>query len=75
MRHPSATGIQTIRGRIRNVSVKAETRRFDGSPLVLLPYDCRRVFAFEQLNNNTPVQLLLLGGPSCSLASDDGSSS
>jgi hypothetical protein len=35
----------------------------DGSPLVLLPRDCRRVFASEHLNNNTPVHVIqaLLG--------------
>jgi integrase len=34
-----------------------------GSPLVLLPHDCRRVFASEHLNNNTPVHVIqsLLG--------------
>jgi hypothetical protein len=34
----------------------ATDRRSDGSPLALLPHDCRRVFASEHLNNNTPVQ-------------------
>jgi hypothetical protein len=58
IRHPSTTGIQTIRGRIRNVSVSAGARRSDGSPLVLLPHDCRRVFASEHLNNNTPVHVI-----------------
>jgi integrase len=34
-----------------------------GSALVLLPHDCRRVFASEHLNNNTPVHVIqaLLG--------------
>jgi len=40
-------GIQTIRSRIREISIDAEARRSDGSPLVLLPHDCRRVFASE----------------------------
>jgi integrase len=63
IRHPSATGIQTIRCRIRELSIRAEARRTDGSPLVLLPHDCRRVFASEHLNNNTPVHVIqaLLG--------------
>ena len=63
VRHPSTTGIQTIRGRIRELSIRAEARHSDGSPLVLLPDDCRRVFASEHLNNNTPVHVIqaLLG--------------
>jgi integrase len=63
IRHPSTAGIQTIRTRIREISIDAEARRSDGSPLVLLPHDCRRVFASEHLNNNTPVHVIqaLLG--------------
>jgi Phage integrase family len=63
IRHPSTAGIQTIRSRIRELSIRAEARRADGSPLVLLPHDCRRVFASEHLNNNTPVHIIqaLLG--------------
>jgi integrase len=63
IRHPSTAGIQTIRTRIREISITAEARRSDGSPLVLLPHDCRRVFASEHLNNNTPVHIIqaLLG--------------
>jgi integrase len=63
MRHPSTTGITTIRGRIRELSIRAGAQRSDGSPLVLLPHDCRRVFASEHLNNNTPVHIIqaLLG--------------
>jgi integrase len=63
IRHPSTTGIQTIRSRIRELSIQAEARRSDGSPLVLLPHDCRRVFASEHLNNNVPVHVIqaLLG--------------
>jgi integrase len=54
---------QTIRSRIREPSISAEARRADGSALVLLPHDCRRVFASEHLNNNTPVHVIqdLLG--------------
>src|SRR6202167_1443223 len=63
IRHPSTAGIQTIRSRVREISIAAEARRSDGSPLVLLPHDCRRVFASEHLNNNTPVHIIqaLLG--------------
>ena len=63
IRHPSTAGIQTIRTRIREISINAEARRSNGSPLVLLPHDCRRVFASEHLNNNTPVHIIqaLLG--------------
>ncbi len=63
IRHPSTAGIETIRSRIRSLSIEAEARRSDGSPLVLLPHDCRRVFASEHLNNNVPVHVIqaLLG--------------
>ena len=63
IRHPSTAGIQTIRSRVREISIAAEARRSDGSPLVLLPHDCRRVFASEHLNNNMPVHVIqaLLG--------------
>jgi integrase len=63
IRHPNPPGLQTIRSRIRAISVAAGARQSDGSPLVLLPHDCRRVFASEHLNNNTPVHVIqaLLG--------------
>jgi hypothetical protein len=63
IRHPSTAGIQTIRTRIHEISIAAEARRSDGSPLALLPHDCRRVVASEHLNNNTPVHVIqaLLG--------------
>ncbi|MCU1251830.1 MAG: site-specific integrase [Edaphobacter sp.] len=63
IRHPSPPGLQTIRSRIRAISVAAGARQSDGSPLILLPHDCRRVFASEHLNNNTPVHVIqaLLG--------------
>jgi hypothetical protein len=59
----STAGIETIRSRIREISIDAGARRSNGSPLVLLPHDCRRVFASEHLNNNTPVHVIqaLLG--------------
>jgi len=61
--HPSPIGVQTIRARLRQLSLAAEARTADGSPLVLHPHDCRRVFASEHLNNNTPVHVIqaLLG--------------
>ena len=63
IRHPSPPGLEMIRSRIRAISVAAGARQSDGSPLVLLPHDCRRVFASEHLNNNTPVHVIqaLLG--------------
>ena len=63
IRHPSTAGIQTIRSRIREISIDAGARRSNGSPLVLRPHDCRRVLASEHLNNNTPVHIIqaLLG--------------
>jgi hypothetical protein len=61
--HPSVIGVNTIRGRLRQLSTAAQARRADGSPLVLEPHDCRRAFASEHLNNNTPVHVIaaLLG--------------
>ena len=61
--HPSPMSIETIRGRLRRLSLTAEAHTADGSPLVLHPHDCRRVFASEHLNNNTPVHVIqaLLG--------------
>jgi integrase len=61
--HPSAMSIQTIRGRLQQMSVAAGARHADGTPLRLSPHDCRRVFATEHLNNNTPVHVIaaLLG--------------
>jgi len=63
IRHPSPVGIQTIRGRIQALSIKSGLKRADGSPLVVAPHDCRRVFASEHLNNDTPVHVIqaLLG--------------
>jgi integrase len=63
IRHPSTAGIQTIRSRLREISVAAGARCSDGSRLALLPHDCRRVFPSEHLNTNTPVHVIqaLLG--------------
>jgi integrase len=62
-KHPSPIGIQTIRGRLKAISLASGVKRSDGTPLVVLPHDCRRVFASEHLNNNTPVHVIqaLLG--------------
>jgi len=49
----SVIGVNTIRGRLRQLSTAAQARRADGTPLVLEPHDCRRAFASEHLNNNT----------------------
>jgi integrase len=52
-----------IRSRFLRLSRAAGARRSDGSELVLRPHDCRRVFASEHLNNNTPIHVIqaLLG--------------
>jgi integrase len=62
-KHPSAIGITTIRERLKVLSRGAGARKADGSPLVVLPHDCRRLFASEHLNNNVPVHVIqaLLG--------------
>jgi integrase len=62
-RHPSALGMQGIRRRLRLLSAAAGARKSDSTPLRLHPHDCRRVFATEHLNNNTPVHVIqaLLG--------------
>jgi integrase len=61
--HPSAISTGAIGDRLRAVSRGAGSRRSDGTPLMLRPHDCRRVFASEHLNNNTPVHVIqaLLG--------------
>lgn len=55
--------IQTIRKRLSDLSFAAEARCADGTPLLLRPHDCRRLFATEHLNNNTPIHVIaaLLG--------------
>jgi hypothetical protein len=62
-RYPCAMGLQTIRGRIKAVAKASGVLRSNGAPLVLLPHDCRRIFASEHLNNNTPIHVIaaLLG--------------
>jgi len=61
--YPSPMSIETIRDRLRRLSLASGARTADDSPLVLHPHDCRRVFASEHLNNNTPVHVIqaLLG--------------
>jgi integrase len=62
-KHPGPIGINTIRGRLARLSKRAETRTASGEPLILHPHDCRRAFASEHLNNNTPIHVIkaLLG--------------
>ena len=47
IRHPSTAGIQTIRSRVREISVAAEARRSDGSPSC-----CCRTIAGASLHPN-----------------------
>jgi hypothetical protein len=63
VKHPSVVGVSTIRERLRKLSIAAGARKANGKPLHLLPHDCRRYFASEHLNNNTPVHVIqaLLG--------------
>jgi integrase len=62
-RHPSPLAFAAIRTRLARLSRLAELRCADGSELVVRPHDCRRAFASEHLNNNTPVHVIqaLLG--------------
>jgi integrase len=61
--HPSQIAHGKIRSRFARLSRAAGARCSDGSELVLRPHDCRRVFASEHLNNNTPIHVIqaLLG--------------
>jgi integrase len=61
--HPSPIAYSAVRQRLARVSRLAGARRADGSPLLLRPHDCRRLFASELLNNNVPVHVIgaLLG--------------
>ncbi len=61
--HPSVISDEVIRRRLRLLSRGAEAKTADGSPLVLRPHDCRRMFATEHLNHNVPVHVIqaLLG--------------
>lgn len=61
--HPSQIAYGKIRSRLARLSRDAGVTRSDGSELTLRPHDCRRVFASEHLNNNTPIHVIqaLLG--------------
>ena len=61
--HPSVISDEVIRRRLRILSQRAGAKASDGSPLILHPHDCRRMFATEHLNNNVPVHVIqaLLG--------------
>ncbi|MGE4226687.1 MAG: tyrosine-type recombinase/integrase [Vicinamibacterales bacterium] len=61
--HPSQIAYGKIRSRLARLSKDAGATRSDGTPLLLRPHDCRRVFASEHLNNNTPIHVIqaLLG--------------
>jgi len=61
--HPSQIAYSQVRNRLARLSRDAGARRADGSELVLRPHDCRRAFASEHLNNNTPIHVIqaLLG--------------
>jgi hypothetical protein len=56
--HPSQIAYGKIRSRLARLSRTAGARRSDGSELILRPHDCRRVFASEHLNNNTPIHVI-----------------
>jgi hypothetical protein len=61
--HPSPIAYSAVRDRLARASRLAGARLADGSPLLLRPHDCRRLFASELLNNNVPVHVIgsLLG--------------
>jgi integrase len=61
--HPSPIAMSTIRNRLARLSHRAGAARADGSSLRLRPHDCRRLFASEHLNHNTPLHIIqaLLG--------------
>ncbi len=61
--HPSQIAYGKIRARLAAVSREAGARHADGSELILRPHDCRRLFASEHLNHNTPIHVIqaLLG--------------
>jgi integrase len=61
--HPSVISDEVVRRRLRILSRGAEAKASDGSPLILHPHDCRRMFATEHLNNNVPIHVIqaLLG--------------
>jgi integrase len=63
MRFPGPISMTRIRASLRRLAEAAGACTADGSPLRLRPHDCRRIFASEHLNNDTPVHVIqaLLG--------------
>jgi integrase len=61
--HPSVINASQVRARLARLSHGAGARKADGTQLVLRPHDCRRIFASEHLNNDTPPHVIqaLLG--------------
>jgi len=62
-RHPSALAESSVRDRLARCGREAGARHSDGTPLAIRPHDCRRIFASEHLNNDTPIHVIqaLLG--------------
>jgi integrase len=62
-RQPGVIATEHVRYRLARLSQRAGARKADGEPLKLRPHDCRRAFASEHLNNNTPIPVIqaLLG--------------
>lgn len=60
---PEVIGRSTIRDSLAGLSKRAGSKHYDGTPLLISPHDCRRVFASEHLNNGTPPHVVraLLG--------------
>lgn len=56
--HPSPIAFSSIRSRLARLSRHADASRADGTELVLRPHDCRRPFASEHLNHNTPPHVI-----------------
>ena len=61
--HPSVINASQVRARLARLSHDAGAHKADGTPLVIRPHDCRRIFASEHLNNDTPPHVIqaLLG--------------
>lgn len=62
-RLPAAFTTNSVRRWLKQASLGAGASRADGTPLIVKPHDCRRMFASEHLNNSTPVHVIqaLLG--------------
>ena len=50
--HPSVINANQVRARLARLSHGAGARKADGTPLVLRPHDCRRIFASEHLKSS-----------------------